>query len=279
MRGRAALEWTISLAAVLFTASAPAQVTIRDPGTYVVDRAGLIDSARATQIEGWLRELEQKTTAQVKLLIVPSTDGEDPFTFGFRHVEAWKLGQSGKDNGALIVLVAKSAAQAGNVKIHTGYGLESVLPDSWCGSLARKMVAEHLRYGRYAEGALLLTVAVANKVADAANVTLTGIPDYRFRGRRIEPAGAVCSGLFPLLVMLLVVSTALRRRRYRRTWGGGFWPAVFWGTMLGNMMGGSRRSSWGGGFGGGMGRGFGGFGGGSFGGGGRFGGGGGGASW
>ena len=40
-----------------------AEVTVRDPGTYVVDRARIVNPQVAAQLEGWLRELEQKTGA------------------------------------------------------------------------------------------------------------------------------------------------------------------------------------------------------------------------
>jgi len=38
-------------------------------------------------MERWLRELEQKTKAQVKVLTVQTTDGEDMFGFVQRHAE------------------------------------------------------------------------------------------------------------------------------------------------------------------------------------------------
>ena len=100
-----------------------AEVLIKDPGTYVVDTAGVMQASDKQQLEGWLRELEQKTTAQVKVLTVQTTEGEDIFGFAQRHAEAWKLGQAGKDNGALIAL----ALQEHRVRIQIGYGLEGSL--------------------------------------------------------------------------------------------------------------------------------------------------------
>ena len=106
------------------------EVFVPDPGTYVVDNAGIIDPGIERQLEGWLRELEQKTTAQVKVLTVKSIQDEPFFSFVQRHAEAWKLGRKGQDNGALIALALKER----KVRIHTGYGLEGALPDSWAGS-------------------------------------------------------------------------------------------------------------------------------------------------
>jgi uncharacterized membrane protein YgcG len=42
-----------------------AEIAIRDPGTFVVDTAGIIDDAAERRLEGWLRELEQIGRAHV----------------------------------------------------------------------------------------------------------------------------------------------------------------------------------------------------------------------
>ena len=248
-----------------------AEVSIRDPGTFVVDHAGIIGTAAERQVEGWLRELEQKTSAQIKVLTVRTIDGEDFLGFAQRHAEAWKLGQQGKDNGALIVL----ALQERKVRIQIGYGLEGILPDSWAGSLSRQIAGEFFKKGKYSEGVLALTVATANKVADAEHVTLTGIPNYRYQSGRGGSAG-IGAGLLPLIILYFVMTSMMRRRRHSSAWGGGnMATGMILGGLLGSALGG-RRSPWGGGYGTGFG---GGFGGGSFGGGGGCGGGGGGASW
>jgi len=274
MPGRGALFGITALTAAASARSALAAVTVQDPGTYVVDRAGIIDDGVERQFVGWLRELEQKTTAQVKVLTVPTTDGEDLFTFVQRHAELWKLGRSGRDNGVLIAVAVKERGD----RIHVGYGLESVLPDSWCGSLRRQTFVPHFKQGRFSDGLYQGVVSVANKVADSANVTLTGIPDYRHRETRAAPRTAFCgAGLVPIIVLIIVVSSMSRRRRHYGRWGGGgLARGLFWGSIINSMMSGGRRSGWGGGgFGGRSGGGFGG----SFGGGGRFGGGGAGGSW
>ncbi len=248
-------------------------VTIQDPGTYVVDRAKIIDDGVERQMEGWLRELEQKTTAQVKVLTVPTTDGEDFFTFVQRHAVLWKLGRADRDNGVLIGVAMKERED----RIHVGYGLEGVLPDSWCGSLRRQDIVPNFKQGRFSDGLYQAVVAVANKIADDANVSLTGIPDFRHRQGRVAPRGVKCgAGLVPIIVLILVVSAMSRRRRHYGRWGGGgLARGLFWGSVINSMMSSGRRSG-GRGFGGGFGGG--GFGG-SFGGGGGFGGGGAGGRW
>ena len=227
MRGKPQ-GFVLLLSIVIAPAVVQSEVTVRDPGTYVVDRANIIESNAQQRLEAWLRELQLKTTAQVKVLTVPSTEGEDFFGFAQRHAELWKLGQSGKDNGALIVL----ALQERNVRIQTGYGLEGTLPDSWCGSASREVAAKYFKSGAYSEGLFRLTVSVANRVADQQNVTLTGMPEYRHSAQQhrrrgtpvvgVNPLGMCCGGGFmPLIIMAIVLSSMSRNARHRGRWGGG----------------------------------------------------------
>jgi uncharacterized protein len=260
---------------LVWAGSAAAELTIPKPNRFVVDRAGIIDPVIEQRLEGWLAELSQKTTANVKVLTVPTIEGQDFFDFVQRHADAWKLGTKEQDNGCLIAL----ALQERQVRVHPGYGLEGALPDVWCTRASRQVAQQYFKKGQYAEGIYQLAVAAANKVAAEANVTLTGLPTSRVRvSSGIGRWYACGSGFFPLIVMLLIFSSMSRRHHHRGTWrGGGLLGGLFLGSMLGGMMGGGSRSSWGGGGFGGGGFGGGGFGGGSFGGG--FGGAGGGASW
>ncbi len=95
MRGKSLLPVypVITVLALLLAPSiAIGDVTIPPSGHFIVDTAGIIDPAVEQRLELWLSELERKTTAQVKVLSVQTTDGEDFFTFVHRHAEAWKLG-------------------------------------------------------------------------------------------------------------------------------------------------------------------------------------------
>ncbi len=245
-----------------------AEVTVQDPGSYVVDKANVINASEEQQLERWLRELEQKTTVQIKILTVPTVEGEEFFGFTQRHAELWKLGKKGKDNGALIALGLKER----KVRLHTGYGLEGILPDSWAGSISRAVATQFFKQGKYSEGLFQMGLATVNKVAEASQVTLTGMPKVQHQARGGGRSGGLLGGLIPIIMFFAFASSMRRRRRHYRSWGMGGPMACF---LLGSALGG-RHSSWGGGHSAGFG---GGFGGGSFGGGGDFGGGGGGASW
>ncbi len=247
------LALTVSLPPPTLAQDVPPQ-----PEAYVVDLAGVIDRANFQKLNGYLRELEQKTTAQIVVLTVKTTGGEPVENFAVSVAERWQLGQKGKDNGVLIVV----AVQDRRAKIEVGYGLEGTLPDAFCGRIGREVFAPHFKQGNYGAGVYEGTLVLANRVATEAGAAITGMPKRTLAGPR-QRRGPGC---FSLLILMVVFSSLFGRgyhsSRHRRRVGGSW---LMW-LLLGGMMGGVGRRSWGGGFGGGFGGG--GFGGGSFGGGG-----------
>ena len=231
------------------------------PTQYVVDRVGVIDSQTRHQLNGYLQELEQKTTAQVVVMMVDTTAGLPIEQYALNLAERWKLGQKGKDNGVLIVVAVRDR----KYRIEVGYGLEGPLPDSWVGTLGREAFQPSFKAGNYSRGIEQAALAIATRIAGHYSVTVTGMPQVTFRqgrpGRRFF--GGCFSSLLPIVIIFLMIGRGRRRGR-------GFWV---WPLLMGGYMGGGRQhggsSGWGGG-------GFGGFGGG---GGGSFGGGGASGSW
>ncbi len=279
MRYRPVVILAFLLPIGLLRSAVLAEVSIPRPtNQFVVDRANLLPPSVEQQLEGWLAELFQKSTATVILVTVPSMEGEDIFGFSQRLADTWKPGVKGKDNGCIIAMALKER----KLRIQTGYGLEGAMPDAWCDSLSKSIAKKFFKSSQYADGLFQLTVSVANKVADEANVSLSGIPDIRYSGRSSKRT--ICGGsMVPFIGLYVVFMVIARRNRNHNHWGGGgggggLMRGLFWGSVLSSALRGGSHSSWGGGGGfGGGGFGGGGFGGGSFGGG--FGGGGGGASW
>ena len=231
------------------------------PPDPVVDLAGIIDDSIQTKLNRYLRELEQKTTAQMAILTVKNLQGQslEEFSISIAH-DKWKLGQKGKDNGVLLVI----ALNERKYRIEVGYGLEGILPDSLVGSIGRQYLVPYFRKGDYSSGIYAATLAIANKIAQEAGVKITGMPAVN----KVPPVGdhqkssgflgKIISLVFFLVILIIFIKN----------------PRSFLALMLLSALGG-RRGYWGssgGGFGGG---GFGSFGGG----GGGFGGGGASGSW
>jgi uncharacterized protein len=142
------------------------------PRDYVVDLAGVIPQEVQARLNAYLRELEQKTTAQVLVLTVQSLDGQGIEEFAFNTKEKWKLGQKGKDNGVLIAV----AVQDRKYRLEIGYGLESILPDSRVGTIGREYLVPYFRKSDFGAGIYAAALAVANTIASQEGVEITGMP-------------------------------------------------------------------------------------------------------
>lgn len=155
---------------------------------YVTDEAGLLSSDQIAALNRELADYERKTSNQIVVLTVKSLDGQDIESYSIAVAEAWKPGQKGKDNGA-ILLIAANERQA---RIEVGYGLEGVLTDARSSQIIRNVLVPRFRSGDEYGG---IAAAVS-----AMESTIGG--EFTADAKERPPAQA----LFPILVMLLFVA-------------------------------------------------------------------------
>ena len=252
---------------------------------YVTDLAGMISPAARQRLEQTLLAFDQSDSTQIAVLTIPSLEGDALEDFSIRTVEAWKIGQKGKDNGVLL-LVSKGDRK---IRIEVGRGLEGVLTDLLAGRIVDQVISPRFKAGQLDEGfeagISAIISAARGEFKGTGQVSRKGdqsslLPYLIFfailvgtLGRLSKPVGAVTGAvLLPffaflglssplgwLLLLLLIPGGALL---------GLLLPILFANAGAGGFFMG------GGGFGGGGGgdSGFGGFGGGGFGGGGASGG-------
>jgi uncharacterized protein len=178
-----------------------------------------------------------------------------------RVAESWKVGQKGRDNGAVLFVFIQDR----KMFLQVGYGLEGALPDALASQIIENEIKPRFRNGDFEGGLRAGVQAILS--ATKGEYKGTGRTGSQGGGQRAKGGGLV----FFIVVALFIIAGMTRRRR------GGFFGRRrrgYGGWMLG---GGGFGSGWGGGGGGG---GFLGGGGGGFSGsGGHFGGGGAGGSW
>ncbi len=264
---------------VALVVAAPAMaVPDSAPRTGVIDEVGIIDGQTKNALNAVLLELEQKNLAQMRILVIRSTNGRDLHDYAMELSRKWKLGDANKDNGVLMIVAHGDR----KYRVITGQGIEGALPDLYLDGAARQLLVPRFRQGDYAGGIYALTSDIAQRIAADAGQSLalktaTPAPQPQRRGRGGRTVGGACfSSLFMVIVLLSLLGSFTGRRRYGRRGGvdmGGLVTGMLLGSLLGGRRGGGGWSS-GGGFGGGGfgGGGFGGGGGGSFGGGGAGGG-------
>lgn len=114
----------------------------------VNDYASMLRVATVDQMERSLKQFEQEQSTQIVVLTIPSLEGESLEAFSIKVAEAWKIGQQGLDNGA-ILLVARSERK---VRIEVGYGLEGSLTDLTSGRIIRGVIVPHFKKGDFDGG-------------------------------------------------------------------------------------------------------------------------------
>ncbi len=233
----------------------------------VNDLAGMMSPGTRASLEKYLAELERTDSTQVAVLTIPSLDGDAMSDFSIRVAEAWKVGQKGEDNGA-ILLVSKADRK---VRIEVGYGLEGVLTDVLSSQIISNVIGPRFKAGDFdggfADGVTAIAGAVRGEyVAAPAKQT------------RRSKRGILPLIVIPMLLFITFTEMFGRRKRHgqisdgkivdgQRSHGSGLGTTASTLFFL-SMLGGGRGGFGGGGGGFGDGGGFGGFGGGGFGGGG-----------
>jgi len=114
----------------------------------VTDQTATLSPSDRQALETKLRGWEARTTNQLAVLIVPTTAPEVIEQYSIRVAEAWKLGQKGKDNGALL-LIAKNDKK---IRIEVGYGLEGSLTDVTSRRIIAEDIAPQFSQGNFAAG-------------------------------------------------------------------------------------------------------------------------------
>lgn len=218
--------------------------------SYVVDQSGIIDSATRSRLEGWILEVKQKTTAEVAVVTVDSTEPLTIEDYAVKLFQRFGIGQKGKDNGVLLLVAYKDR----RMRIEVGYGLEGAITDAYSSRIINAIMAPEFKAGHFSEGIEKGTAAIVSLIAKEYNISLTGVPEPVYQDNQ---GGSIWSLLFVLCIFLFFILSR----------GGMFFPIFLLGGFGGRGYGG-------GGFGGGGGfsGGFGGFGGGMSGGGGASGG-------
>jgi uncharacterized protein len=240
------LCWFYPAALPAVTPPLPAQ-----PSQYVVDLAGVMDAGAQARLNGMLRDLEEKTTAQVVVLTLNSLEGEPIESFSHQTAVKWGIGQKGKDNGVLITVAVKDR----KYRIEVGYGLESTLPDSLVGSIGRQYLVPHFKKGDFAGGIVAAVEEITNKIAGGTGGEATpGKAAFQEKEwDRSDTIAFIMIILFVIavpIILLWIISKKVKKRGMRDD-GGGFWGGGWSSGGGGSDFGGSGFSGGGGDFGGG----------------------------
>jgi len=230
---------------LLHAVACGAQQKFPPPQGFINDFAGVVDAASAQRIEALCLEVKQKTGAEMALVTLKSLDGGDVQDTANRLLEAWGIGQKGKNNGILML----DAIAERRIWVEVGYGLEGILPDGKVGAILDQYVIPYLKSGERGQGYLSGLSVIAQVVAADAGVTLDGtVVSSPRRSHQVQRSPGGLIWLLPLFFIFMIIFRSRRGSRF-----GGGWPWIFMGGpggWGGGGFGGGGFGSFGGGFGG-----------------------------
>ena len=215
----------------------------------VMDNAGILNNGEVQQLERKLVAYDDSTSIQIAIFTEGSHGDADVFDRSLDIAESLGIGQEGRDNGILLYI----AQQERQVRIQTGPGASTFLPDNMAKRVIDQIIVPAFRSGDFYGG--------LDKGTDV--IMQLGQGEYDAMDRKSEGGGIPILFFIILFIIIIIILSSFGGGDdggYHR--GGRYDSSGRWIFFPG---GGSHRG-WnsGGGSGGFGGGGFGGFGGGGF---------------
>lgn len=115
---------------------------------YIADPKAYLDTESMLRINQMLYELEQKSSVEVAVVMLPSIGAEVPKSFAVDLFEQWSIGKASTDNGLLILTVMDQR----RTEFEVGYGLEPILTDIVCFRIGVNEIVPRFKEGDFGGG-------------------------------------------------------------------------------------------------------------------------------
>lgn len=136
----------------------------------VSDFAKIYSNEENNLLEQKLLDYEKKTSTQIAIVTITSLDGYPIDDYAIKLANKWQIGQKGKNNGLLILIVSADH----KIYIASGYGMEGVLNDGKLGSIIRLQMIPQFKNNNYFAGTnagldAIIAAAAGEYVNDGKN--------------------------------------------------------------------------------------------------------------
>lgn len=112
---------------------------------FINDFANILSDETENQVYQNAIQIQEKTTAQLVVVTVPSLEGDDITNYANIIFNRFKIGDKEKDNGVLLLISSKDR----QVRIEVGYGLEGAINDAKAGRILDDVAVPSLKENDY----------------------------------------------------------------------------------------------------------------------------------
>ena len=190
----------LSLAILLALSSNVIGIVKPTSNFYVNDYAGVLSLKTENYIMQANVDLEQKTGAQIVVVIVNSLDGKTIEEYATELFREFGIGDKEKNNGVLLLCSTGDRM----FRIEVGYGLEGALPDGKTGRIQDQYIIPYLKNNNYDEGIKNGFSAILEEVCKEYNIEISGAQ----KSKLVQDSS---DEVFMVLIMIsLIISTIMK---------------------------------------------------------------------
>lgn len=203
-------------------------------GSFVCNPDGILSPEEAQHIDYLCHQLRKQTEVELAVIAIQDADGWEAADFAQAVFNRWGIGTKERNTGAMILLIMGSR----DIRIHTGGGLEGLLPDALCEQIIDEQMIDPLRAQQWGE-ALLAGAATINALLTREEVQAELL--LGFVPATSETSDFICGYLILALALLILLAILLyrdmrprayetdqqRMRRQSSIWQMLFFAAIF----------------------------------------------------
>lgn len=134
------------------------------PQGYITDLTQSLSSEEEERLELLARQLEEKHSHQVYVLLANSLEGQVLEEKTIQIAEQWKVGRKGMDDGLILFLFLQDR----KIRIEVGYGLEGSITDALSNRIIQKIIVPRLKRNDLS-GAIESTYQTLNEIFSNSN--------------------------------------------------------------------------------------------------------------
>lgn len=136
----------IVLVCIIFCTNIYAKISYQPTNNFFVnDFANILSSSTESKVQELAVNTQNATTAQVVVVTVPDLEGIDIEGYANELFNNWKIGDSSKDNGVLLLISSGDR----KVRIEIGYGLEGAINDAKAGRILDDVAIPYMKNNDY----------------------------------------------------------------------------------------------------------------------------------